>query len=174
MPPTKETLTRIHAACAAGVYRFLWSLTRDEMAAQDLLQEVFVKLARDDSGLAAAESEQAWVFKLARNAALDWLRRRRVREKAAEQTSEPAEAFVLPDDPDAAAMQRELAAGLAALPDEQREAVHLHPWAGLTFREIAEIQNVSLPTAASRYRYGLTALRASLQPLYSELYEPAR
>lgn len=173
MPQTRETLIRLHTACAAGVFRFLRSLGLDEPAAQDVLQEVFVKLARDSSGVAAAASEQAWVFRMARNAALDWLRRVRVRENAAGHLADLGEAFVLPEDPDAAAMQRQMAQGLAQLPEEQRSAVQLHLWEGLTFREIAEIQQVSAPTATSRYRYGIQSLRATLQPFYSELYENA-
>lgn len=172
MPPAPETLLRLHTAYAAGVYRFLWTLTRDQGAGQDLLQEVFVKLARDASGLAAAVSEQAWIFRIARNVAMDWLRRTKVRNRAALHLVDLAEAFVLPEDPDAAALERRMARALAGLPEEQRAVVQLHLWEGLTFREIAEIQAVPLPTVTSRYRYGITALRAALQPLYSELYEP--
>ena len=172
MSPAPETLLRLHTAYAAGVYRFLWTLTRDQAAAQDLLQGVFVKLARDASGLAGAVSEQAWIFRIGRNAALDWLRRGRVRHRAALHLADMAEAFVLPEDPDAAALERRMARALAGLPEEQRAVVQLHLWEGLTFREIAEIQEVPLPTVTSRYHYGITALRAALQPLYSELYEP--
>jgi RNA polymerase sigma-70 factor (ECF subfamily) len=171
MPPAPETLLRLHTAYAPGVYRFLWTLTRDREVAQDLLQEVFAKLARDASGLTAAVSEQAWIFRMGRNAALDWLRRSKVRDRAALHLADFAEAFVLPEDPDAAALERRMAGALALLPEEQRAAVHLHLWEGLTFREVAEIQEVPLPTVTSRYRYGITALRAALQPLYSELYE---
>ncbi|HEX2749108.1 MAG TPA: sigma-70 family RNA polymerase sigma factor [Verrucomicrobiales bacterium] len=172
MPPTEATLLNLHAACAEGVYRYLWSLTADEGAAKDLLQEVFVRIARDASGIEAAESSRAWVFKMARNAGLDWLRRRRVRENAVERmAAEAGECFLLPDDPDAKAMQSRMAEALAALPEDQRTAIHLHLWDGLTFREIAEIQGAPLPTVASRYRYGIAALRGLLQPLYSELYE---
>jgi RNA polymerase sigma-70 factor (ECF subfamily) len=171
MPSSCESLQQLHAACAAGVFRFLWTLTRDVHAAEDLLQEVFVKLAREGSRHAVADSAQAWVFKLARHAALDWLRRNAVRERVAGQMREYAEAFVTPDDPDAAGMQRELAKALGGLPEEQRAAVHLHLWEGLTFREIAEIHDIPTATAASRYRYGLATLRATLQPLYSELHE---
>ncbi len=167
-------LTRLHTAYAAGVYRFLWTMTRDASAAQDLLQEIFVKLARDSNSLISADSESAWIFKMARNAALDWLRRCQVRERAADELAALSAAFVLPDDPDAAVIHTQLTAELAALPEEQRAAVHLHLWEGLTFREIALIQDVSLPTASSRYRYGILALRAALKPIYSELYESPR
>lgn len=173
MSSPRELLLRLHADCAGGVFRLLRSMGLDEAAAQDVLQEVFVKLARDPSGVAMAVSEQAWVFRIARNAALDWLRRVRVREKAAGQFADLADAFILPEDPDSAAIHRQMAEGLAALPEEQRSAVQLHLWEGLTFREIGEIQQVPAPTATSRYRYGIQALRLTLQPLYAELYENA-
>jgi RNA polymerase sigma-70 factor (ECF subfamily) len=175
MSSPEETLLRLHASCADGVFRYLWSLTGDEAGAKDLLQEVFIKIATDLSGIILAESERAWVFKVARNAGLDWLRRRRVRANAVERmAAEAGECFLLPEDPDAAAMKRRMAEALAALPEDQRTAVHLHLWDGLTFREIAEIQGTPLPTVTSRYRYGISALRGQLQPLYSELYESAR
>jgi RNA polymerase sigma-70 factor (ECF subfamily) len=175
MPPTEEALLSLHAVCAEGVYRYLWGLTADEGAAKDLLQEVFIRIARDASGVESAESSRAWVFKMARNAGLDWLRRRRVREDAVTRmANEAGECFLLPDDPDAAAMQGRMAEALARLPEDQRTAIHLHLWEGLTFREIAEIQGTPLPTITSRYRYGIASLRGQLQPLYSELYESAR
>ena len=55
-----------------------------------------------------------------------------------------------------------LTAALAELPYEQREAVLLHLQAGLRFREIARMQNVTAKTAWSRYRYGLDRLRSML------------
>jgi RNA polymerase sigma-70 factor (ECF subfamily) len=47
--------------------------------------------------------------------------------------------------------------------------VHLKLWSGLTFERIAEVLEVPLNTAASRYRYGLDKLRARLRPLYDEI-----
>ncbi len=72
---------------------------------------------------------------------MDWLRRSKVRDRAALHLADFAEAFVLPEDPDpdAAALKRRMAGALTLLPEEQRAAVHLHLWEGLTFREIAEI-----------------------------------
>ncbi|HWB04453.1 MAG TPA: RNA polymerase sigma factor [Verrucomicrobiales bacterium] len=175
MSSPQEPLIRLHASCADGVFRYLWSLTGDEGAAKDLLQDVFIKIALNLSGIMLAESERAWVFKIARNSGLDWLRRRRAQENAVTRmANEAGECFMLPDDPDAAAMQGRMAEALAALPEDQRTAIHLHLWEGLTFREIAEIQGTPLPTITSRYRYGIAALRGQLQPLYSELYESAR
>ncbi len=51
---------------------------------------------------------------------------------------------------------------MAQLPYEQREAVVLHLQGAMKFKEIAEIQETSVKTALSRYRYGLDKLRSIL------------
>jgi RNA polymerase sigma-70 factor (ECF subfamily) len=51
---------------------------------------------------------------------------------------------------------------LRALPADQREVVHLKTFEGLTFQEIAELTDESINTIASRYRYAIEKLRASL------------
>lgn len=58
-----------------------------------------------------------------------------------------------------------IAAQIAALPDTQQEAVELHLWSGLTFREIGEITGVSTHTAASRFKAAIAKLRPALTEL---------
>jgi len=60
-------------------------------------------------------------------------------------------------------LQADVATALKQLPDEQREAVYLKIWGDLTFAEIAELQNASLQTIVSRYRYALAKLKEILQ-----------
>jgi len=55
--------------------------------------------------------------------------------------------------------QQRLSIVLGRLPYEQQEVILLHLQAGLTFREIAKVQNISPKTAESRYRYGIRKLR---------------
>ena len=55
------------------------------------------------------------------------------------------------------------------LPPEQRAVAHLKLWEGATFEEIAESLEISVNTAASRYRYALDKLRTRLRPIYEEL-----
>jgi RNA polymerase sigma-70 factor (ECF subfamily) len=57
-----------------------------------------------------------------------------------------------------------LQAALIELPDEQREVVMMRIWSGMTLEEIAAATQVSLNTAASRYRYALEKLRQKLKP----------
>jgi len=63
-------------------------------------------------------------------------------------------------------MSRELIAKLEAvmdlLPDEQKEIIVLHLQSRLPFREIAELKEMSINTALSRYRYGLEKIRSAL------------
>lgn len=54
----------------------------------------------------------------------------------------------------------ELQSALAELPEDQREVIVLHIWAKMSFEEIASALEISPNTAASRYRYGLSKLRA--------------
>ena len=58
-------------------------------------------------------------------------------------------------------MMKRAQAALTQLPPEQREVIVLKVWGGLTFSQIAETLGMPANTAASRYRYGLTALKQS-------------
>ena len=84
MPPSEATLSQLHADHAVSVYRFAWSVTKDESLAQEVVQELFLKLARDAEAITTARSERAMIFTMARNLALDALRQRQRQEKALE------------------------------------------------------------------------------------------
>ncbi len=170
VPPSEKQLRRLHAAHAAGVHRFVWAMTGDEALAGDTVQEVFVKLARDIAPLSRARSEKAYLYRMARNAALDALRRRESRDAAtAAWAAEVPQWFEPTAASDGAILSAEqVAAALAALPDEQRTVVQLHVWDELSFREIGLIHGIPTQTAASRYRYGLEKLRTLLEPLRTE------
>jgi RNA polymerase sigma-70 factor (ECF subfamily) len=155
---------------ASALFAFLLNLTRDEEDTRDLLQEVFIKLARQPGLLDSARDERAFLLRLAHNAAIDLLRRRGTRERQHEQFGAgQLNAFAPADDPDESAFRAELADALGELPAGQRAVVHLKLWAGLTFEEIAETLEIPMNTAASRYRYGLDKLRARLRPIYDEI-----
>ena len=163
-------LQRLYDEHASAMFAFLLNLTRDQEDTHDLLQDVFIKLARQLGLLDAARDERAFLLRLAHNAAIDLMRRRGTRERQHEQFgAEQISGFAPASDPDEAAFRAELSAALGELPAEQRAVVHLKLWAGLTFEEIADTLEIPLNTAASRYRYGLDKLRARLRPLYDEI-----
>lgn len=164
--PAAPTLPELYDAHAAGLFHYFTSFTGNEADAKDLLQEFFIKLARQTIPAGIANL-RAWLLRLAHHHAIDWLRRHRVRRDAEE--AAPVEMFATHEDPDQAELAQRLTRALTLLPLEQRSVAQLKLWDGLTFEEIAEVQGIPLNTAASRYRYALEKLRSELRPLYDEL-----
>jgi RNA polymerase sigma-70 factor (ECF subfamily) len=166
----QNSIRRLYDEHAQPLYAFLLNLTRNEADTRDLLQDVFIKLARDPEMLAGVRNERAFLIRLAHNAAIDWMRRHGTRDKTREQfTAENISPFAPATDPDEQTLRAALAEALAELPPEQRAVMHLKLWEGLTFDEIATALDIPSNTAASRYRYGLDKLRARLRPLYEEI-----
>ena len=167
MPAEMERLYDEHAQ---ALFAFLLNFTRDEDDTRDMLQEVFVKLARQPDLLRAAREERAFLIRLAHNAAIDLMRRRSTRAKNHERFgAEETSPFAATSDPDETAFREELSAALGELPPDQRAVVHLKLWDGLTFEQIADTLEIPLNTAASRYRYALDKLRDRLRPIYEEI-----
>jgi RNA polymerase sigma-70 factor (ECF subfamily) len=165
-----DFLTRLYDDHAQALFAFLVNLTRNEMEAKDLLQDLFVKLATKPGLLDGVRDERSFLIRLVHNLAIDLMRRRRTREKNYESLAgEAAPLFAPAADPDEQEFRAALTAALGELPVEQRAIVHLKLWDGLTFEAIAEALDLSPNTAASRYRYGLDKLRERLRPLYDEI-----
>ena len=165
---TAEELERIHDEHVTAMYRHGMGLLRDEAAVRDILQDVFVKLAEGRGSLAGADSARAYLLRMVHHAAVDRMRRDKVRRDHAEKKA-PEDIFQASPDPDREAFRRQLEAALDQLPAEQREIVVLKLWEERTFDEISRICDIPLNTAASRYRYALDKLRTLLRPAYEEL-----
>jgi RNA polymerase sigma-70 factor (ECF subfamily) len=167
----RETeIERLYDGHAQPRFAFLLNFTRDEADTRDLLQEIFVKLAREPGLLAGVRDERAFLIRLAHNAAIDLMRRRGTRDRTKKNfAAETGFLFAATADPDEKFFRDELAAALAELPEEQRAVVHLKLWEGLTFEAIAAALDISPNTAASRYRYGIDKLRDRLRPIYEEM-----
>ena len=163
-------IEQLYDAHASSLFAFLLNFLRDENDTRDLLQEIFVKIAREPELLKNVHNERAFLVRLAHNAAIDLIRRRGARERTRENFArEDIPVFAHTDDPDDAFFRQQLSAALVELPEEQRAVVHLKLWEEMTFDDIADALGISPNTAASRYRYGLDKLRDRLRPLYKEI-----
>jgi RNA polymerase sigma-70 factor (ECF subfamily) len=163
-------LERLYDEHAQALFAFLLNFTRNEADTRDVLQEVFIKMGRQEGILDGVREERAFLLRLSHNAAIDLIRRRGTREKNQEQLAvESANAFAPASEPDEQSFREALALALGELPPDQRAVVHLKLWEHLTFEAIAEALGIPLNTAASRYRYGLDKLRERLRPLYEEI-----
>jgi RNA polymerase sigma-70 factor (ECF subfamily) len=168
--PEFTDLERLYDSHVQALFAFLLNFTRNEADTRDLLQEVFIKLAKRPDLLNGVREQRGFLIRLAHNQAVDLMRRRGTREKNYGQLSAEAESvFAASADPDEQAFRRALARALGELPPDQRAVIHLKLWEELTFEQIAPALEIPPNTAASRYRYGLDKLRERLRPLYEEI-----
>ena len=168
--PADFDLERVYDEHAQAMFVYLLSFTKDEQDTRDILQEVFIKLARQPQLLAQARDQRAFLIRLTRNLAIDLTRRRAARQKHHSRFGQECISFFAPSaDPDEAAFRSRVSAALQQLPADQREIVQLKLWSELTFEQIADALHISPHTAASRYRYGLNKLRDLLRPLYEQI-----
>lgn len=158
----RDALQLLYERYAGNVYGYLRSIVRDEKEAEDLTQHVFLKLMTavakyDDQGVPFS----GWLLRLARNVALDHLRRRR---------PVPAEEVFGPDHTaDEAGLDtaRNLRAALLTLPQEQRKVVVMRHLVGLTPPEIAVRLGRSESSVHGLHHRGRLALQQELLRLDS-------
>lgn len=152
-----EAVNMIWDAHGEELLAFLTARLRSRPDAEDVLQTVFLGVARVRRKLLRARSLRAYLFAVARNAAADFVRRAR-RDVPVDPADFGLMAAPAPR-PESGLCAEELVHALARLPGEQREVVVLKAFRDMTFRDIGEALGIPLNTAASRYRYGLAALR---------------
>ena len=159
------------ADTGGAVRRFLFGMCGDWHVAEDLAQESLLKAWRSRANFDGRANVRTWVFAIARNAWLDYLRRRRVRGVEETMDQAIATASTAPS-PVASASGREFSIqmelAMAGLPAEQREALAMRESDGLTFSEIARLLELPVATVKSRVRYALTKLANELRAFAPE------
>jgi RNA polymerase sigma-70 factor (ECF subfamily) len=134
-------------------------------------QETFLRAFRALPGFKGQAKFSSWLYRIALNLCRDWIRRKKrtpvvdmpegvdVIELAAEQgPAESIEDLVARQE-----MSRIVAEGMKLLPEEQRTAIVLKEYHGLTFQEIADLQGCPLSTVKTRLYQGLSVLRRHLE-----------
>lgn len=142
---------KAYLAHRAALVRYATPLLGSRSQAEDVVQEAYLRLAAPDSAAGPARQPLSYLYRVVRNLAFDWLRRRGVESRR--DVEEPAD-WMLPTaapDPERLLQQREelrlVAAVLDELPEEARIAVEMHRFGGHTLQEIAARLSVSVPTA---------------------------
>jgi RNA polymerase sigma factor (sigma-70 family) len=161
--PTWEDIVRVHSA---RVYRLAYRLTGNPHDAEDLTQEVFVRVFRSLSSYTPGTFE-GWLHRITTNLFLDSARRKqRIRfEGLADEMARrlpgseptPAQAF------DDSHLDDDVQAALKALPPEYRAAVVLCDIEGFSYEEVAATLGVKLGTVRSRIHRGRAQLRSALE-----------
>ncbi|MGZ8649683.1 MAG: sigma-70 family RNA polymerase sigma factor [Solirubrobacteraceae bacterium] len=162
-----KTFSRVYDEHAPGVYAAAYRILADRARAQDVAQDIFLRLWRRPAAFDARRGELGSYLRLmARSRALDLWRE----AQAAGRASDRLKIVVAADDgrpeerpSDAAELgdaRSTVRDALTRLPEAQREALVLAYWGGLTADEIARRSAVPLGTAKSRIRLGLAKLRS--------------
>ena len=162
-----QTFARVYDDHGASVYATAYRILADGARAQDVVQDVFLRLWRRPTAFDAQRGELgSYLRMMARSRALDLWRETRAAGRATDRMKvavasddgrpeeRPSDAAELSD------ARSSVRAALGRLPESQREALVLTYWGGLTADEIARRSAVPLGTAKSRIRLGLAKLRS--------------
>ena len=145
------------------LYNYLTITLGSPLDAEDVLQEVFCRLVRYKVRLKFIRNPSAYIFRVARNEAVSFLKRRKKNLRShhsVEGLCRVIQENLTGSDP---MVLNQTAEALAKIPADQREVIVLKFFEELTFREISDVCNVSIGTATSRYRYGMEKLRKLLE-----------
>ncbi len=158
-----SALRRLYEKYRTDLFTVALSLIHDVHAAEDCLQDVFVRLAQGARDMEIRRNLKGYLISSVANRARDRLRQQT-------RLSDRTENFgcsACATDPVKVLIDREESDRvfdmLMRLPYDQREVFVLHVQAGMKFREVAELQNVSIKTVLSRYRYGIEKLQVLLE-----------
>lgn len=156
----------LYGRFASRVYGLGIVMLGSDAAAQDLVQDTFVKLWRTAASFDADRGKlETWVLLVARSLAIDSLRRRVLESRSLEKIGEPQDLDLRPG-PEQQAATADMAGrarrAMAALSPEQRAALELAYFGGRTSGEIAEIEGIPVGTAKTRIRTALLRLREAM------------
>lgn len=160
-------LRTLYDVCAGRAMSIAYRVLASRSEAEEVVQETFVQVWRQAASYDASRGgAMAWIATIVRSRALDRLRARAASERAVARSEDEADAPATAAAPAELAAQRELRAqvmaALAALPVEQRSAIELAYYEGLSHSEIAARLGDPLGTVKTRVRLGLAKLATVL------------
>jgi RNA polymerase sigma-70 factor (ECF subfamily) len=165
-----ESFNQLVVRWERPIYALAYRVIGREEDARDVAQETFLRAFRALSGFKGQAKFSSWLYRIALNLCRDWIRRERrapvsqapegvdLIELAGE--AEPSES--VEDLVSRKELGRAVAKIMANLPEEQRTAIILKEYHGLTFQEIADLLDCPLSTVKTRLYQGLTVLRRQL------------
>ena len=156
-----DVLDELYDLAAADVYRLALWRTGSAEDAEDVVQDVFVRVAEQGHRLAAVRCPRTWLLTVAHRCAIDLCRRNRRRQ--ADPVDETPYLTAPTPNPDRGIEARALSRLIARLPEKQREVILLRHFADCTFADIGRITGVPTFTAASRHRLAVAKLRHLLE-----------
>ncbi len=161
---SKDAFRLIYKKYADDLLTLAANLLNDKADVEDVVQDVFISFVQSVEKFRLTGNLKGYLATCVANRSRDYIRRNKRRQTAA--VNEPEQAISDAKNPVQLVICSEelqkLSHAMKELPYEQREAIVLRLHGDLRFRQIAKLQNISIKTAQSRYRYGLDKLRSIL------------
>ena len=150
----KDAFAQIYNELKQPVFTIVCRIVQSKEIAEDVTQDVFVKLfiSPPDSSI---RNPRAWIFQMARNLAIDALRKKQSIDL------DDVE-LAVEDEISGVIMRWDIESAISRLPRDEREVLTLHINAELHFNEIAHIVGLSLPATYRKYRKAIKTLRELL------------
>jgi RNA polymerase sigma-70 factor (ECF subfamily) len=157
-----EALDQLYKAVQDPLFRYIVSLVRDEHVAEDILQEVFIRIYRKLRWLREPEAFRSWAYQIASRESFRYLKRER---RWADQIRDEATLSTLPlnEHEFPAELVQSLPQLVGNLSPASRAVVVLYYLHELTLIETAAVLDIPVGTVKSRLAYGLESLRRSLK-----------
>ncbi|MBB6236845.1 RNA polymerase sigma-70 factor (ECF subfamily) [Pedobacter sp. AK013] len=161
----EEAFTSLFYSYKDKLYSFIFRITGSAEIAKDIVQDVFLKIWNTRHNACQVENFNAFVYRMAKNAALDQLKRTSRESIAVSSLRLLANEHMASDpfeDMKATEIQLKYELALKKLPKQQRVVYELHHIEGEDYVEIAKKLNLSIPTIRSHFRNALNSLKGSL------------
>lgn len=165
-----EALSALLNRYKEKIFSTIFYLVKDKQLAEDLFQDVFIKII--DKLRSKSYNEEGkflhWALRISHNICVDYFRKEKRNTTISGEQNNIFEFLELSTDAADTKIvtnqiNEKLRTMLDMLPDEQREVIVLRHFADLSFKEIAELTNTSINTALGRMRYGLINLRKMME-----------
>ncbi|MDP4231974.1 MAG: RNA polymerase sigma factor [Bacteroidota bacterium] len=169
----REAYTKIYLRYRDRVYAYSLRMLSSQEEAQDLYQEVFLRVLTRAQTFEEEKSLGGWIFTIAHNLCLNKLRDRKPHDTIDDMRpglgASPHDPLVVRPPEDLGESWRDrIEWAMAQLPAEQREALVLREYEGLSHQEITEVLHASIPAIKSRIYRAKESLRVLLGPYYNE------
>ena len=166
-----ESFNQLIVRWERPIYALAYRVIGREEDARDVCQDAFLRAYRALPGFKGQAKFSSWLYRIALNLCRDWIRRQR--RAPVQQLPEDTEASELAGETgpvesiEELVARRELTAiveeAMSVLSEEQRTAIILKEYHGMTFQEIADLQGCPLSTVKTRLYQGLSVLRRHLE-----------
>lgn len=153
----KNSLKKIYYGYGYAVYAYALSIVKDTHMAEDICQDVFIKIWKNANKFKKRYNPQSWIMTITKNTSIDYLRKHKK-----EETIERFEIDVEKDMATEVNQKLQINEALNTLQEEEKEIIILHLISDLTFRAISELLNKPLGTITWRYKEGIKKLKDSI------------